>query len=400
LFYKSVNGHERGNVYDLLIRGGTVVDPSQGLHAVRDIAVSGTTIAAILEPGHGQSAQHEIEADGCLVTAGLIDLHVHVYPHIPLGLEPEPLCSAGGVTTMLDAGSAGCNNFDAFRRSTIDLSRTQILGLVNLARPGLVAAELGELLDRRHADAQGVIETIARNPDVAVGVKLRAGTHIIGSGADGWANLHDAVRAARESRTWLMVHIGECPMSVPEIVNELSPGDVLTHCFKGGSTRITDDQEKVYDDVRAARERGVVFDIGHGYGSFNWEVADAALADGFEPTTISTDLHIKNLHGPVYDMPTTMSKFLMLGVPLDRVIAMATVNPARVLGRDGDIGTLKPGTVADIAVFEQLEGPFKLADSYGRERSGRTLLVAAATIRRGELLPGGGGRRMRFRCCH
>lgn len=386
-------------MHDLLIRGGTVVDPSQGLHTVRDIAVSGTTITAILEPGHGQSAGHEVEADGCLVTAGLIDLHVHVYPHIPLGLDPEPLCPAGGVTTMLDAGSAGSNNFDAFRHDTIDRARTQVLGLVNLSRAGLVAAELGELVDRRYADTQGVIDTIARNPDVAVGVKLRAGTHIIGSGADGWANLHDAVRAARDSRTWLMVHIGECPMSIPELVNELSPGDVLTHCFKGGSTRVLDNHEKVFDDVRAARERGVIFDIGHGYGSFNWDVAESALADGFEPNTISTDLHIKNLHGPVYDMPTTMSKFLMLGVPIEKVVAMATTNPARVLGRDAELGTLRPGTIADIAVFEQLEGPFKFADSYGIERNGDTLLVAAATVRRGELLPGGGGRRMCFSGC-
>lgn len=388
-------------MHDILIRGGTVVDPTQGLHDIRDVAVRGRTIAAILEPGHGQSAHHEIEAAGCLVTAGLIDLHVHVYPHIPLGIEADPLCPAGGVTTMLDAGSAGCSNFDAFRRDTIERARTQILGLVNLSRPGLVAAELGELLDRRYADPKGVVDTIARNPDVAVGVKLRAGAHIIGKGADAWANLHDAVRAARDSKTWLMVHIGECPMSIPELVNEMAPGDVLTHCFKGGSTRVTDDREKVYDDVRAARERGVVFDIGHGAGSFNWEVADAALADGFEPNTISTDLHLKNLHGPVYDMPTTMSKFLMLGVPLDRVVAMATTNAARVLGREAEIGTLRPGTIADIAVFEQIEGRFRFSDSYGRERTGNQLLVAAATVRRGEIVPGGGGRRMRFTCpCH
>lgn len=381
---------------DILIRGGTVVDPSQDLHAPRDLAVADGKITALLEPGTDVTANHVIDAGGCIVTPGLIDLHVHVYPHCPIGIDADPLCPAGGVTTLLDAGSAGSNNFAAFCRSYVDTAATQVLGLVNLSRIGLVAAELGELMDRRYADPTGVVETIARHQDIAVGVKLRAGEHIIGSGKQGWANLHDAVQAARESATWLMVHIGECPMSIPELVNELSPGDVLTHCFKAGSTRVTDDQERVYDDVRAARERGVVFDVGHGAGSFSWHTADAALANGFEPTTISTDLHIKNLHGPVYDMPTTMSKFLMLGVPLERVVAMATERPARVLGREAELGTLRPGTVADVAVFEQLEGDFLFSDSYGQQRAGKTLLVAAATVRRGSLVPGGGGRRMRF----
>jgi len=382
--------------HDILIRGGTVVDPSQDLHAPTDVAVRDGTISALVDPGTTVEARHVVDAQGCIVTPGLIDLHVHVYPHCPIGIHADPLCPAGGVTTMLDAGSAGCNNFDAFRHSYLDTVDTQVLGLVNLSRIGLVASELGELMDRRYADPAGVVKTIDRHPDVAVGVKLRAGAHIIGSGKQGWENLHDAVHAARESKTWLMVHIGECPMSIPELLNELSPGDVLTHCFKAGTTRITDDQERVYDDVRAARERGVVFDVGHGAGSFSWQIADAALENEFEPTTISTDLHVMNLHGPVYDMPTTMSKFLMLGVPLERVVAMATAKPAEVLGRQDQLGTLRVGTVADVAVFEQLKGRFLFSDSYAQQRTGNTLLVAAATVRRGALVPGGGGRRMRF----
>ncbi len=382
--------------HDILIRGGTVVDPSQDLHAPRDVAIADGTISALLEPGTAAESTHVVDARDCLVTPGLVDLHVHVYPHCPLGIHADPVCPAGGVTTMLDAGSAGCNNFDGFRRSVIDTVETEVLGLVNLSRIGLVAAELGELMDRRYADPAGVVATIARHPGVAVGVKIRAGAHIIGKGKQGWDSLHDAVHAARESNTWLMVHIGECPMSIPELVNELAPGDVLTHCFKAGSTRVTDDRDRIYDDVRAARERGVVFDVGHGAGSFNWQVADAALEQGFEPTTLSTDLHTLNLHGPVYDLPTTMSKFLMLGVPIERVVAMASTRPAGVLGRAGDLGTLRVGTVADVAVFEQLQGRFLFSDSYGQQRTGETLLVAAATVRRGALVPGGGGRRMRF----
>jgi dihydroorotase len=382
-------------LHDILIRGGHIIDPSQNISRSLDLAVEGGRIAALLDPGTPADAAVTIDASGSLVTPGLIDLHVHVYTHVPLGLDADLLSLSGGVTTMLDTGSAGSNNFDSFRRSCIDTARCRVLALVNLSRAGLVAAELGELIDRRYADPKGVVETIARNPGVAVGVKIRAGAHIIGTGDDGWANLRDAIRAARDSGTWLMVHIGECPMSIPEIVDELAPGDVLTHCFKGGSTRVTDDAGRIFEAVRAARDRGVGFDVGHGFGSFDWEIADAVLADGFEPTTISTDLHAMNLHGPVFDMPTTMSKFLMLGVPVERVVAMSTAAPAAFLGLGNEIGTLRIGARADVTVLEQIDGRFIFTDSYGKQRTGNRLLVAAATVLDGKLLPGGGGRRMR-----
>ena len=396
--------------YDILIRGGEVIDTSQDLRGVRDVAVKDGLICAVEESLPVAEANRIVDARGLIVCPGLIDLHVHVYPgYGPFGIEADPLCPAGGVTTMLDAGSTGSYAFDAFRRDVIDRVQTEVLGLVNLSCIGLVAANLGELRDRRYADKQGVIDTIARHPDVAVGVKIRAGAHIIGSGEDGWANFKEAVAAARESGTWLMVHIGESPMPIPEMLEHLQPGDCITHCFKGGSERILDSDDKVFDAVREASKRGVIFDVGHGFGSFQWEVVEAAIEQGFEPTTISTDLHFKNLHGPVYDMPTTMSKFLMLGVPMERVIAMATSRPARVLVPPGAIGglpgatgglcdargTLKVGTRADIAVLEKQTGRFVFTDSYGGTRIGNELLIAAATIRRGELVPGGGGLRQR-----
>lgn len=380
--------------YDIVIRGGEVIDPSQDLRKVCDVAVSDGKIAAVQESIDCSDAGTIIDARGQLVTPGLIDLHVHVYPHAPLGLDPDSLCAAGGVTTMLDAGTAGSYNFDAFRRETIDRARTQIFSLVNLSCIGLIAANLGELRDRRYADPEGVVATINRNRDVAVGVKIRAGAHIIGEGEQGWANLKDAVKAARDSGTWLMVHIGESPMSIPELAEELSPGDCITHCFKAGSTRITDDAGKVFEGIRAAAERGVIFDVGHGFGSFNWEVVQNSLDDGLEPTTISTDIHTKNIDGPVYDMPTTMSKFLMLGVPLERVIEMSTTRPAQILNQEGELGTLKVGSVADITVLERQTGQFVFTDSYREQKTGSELLVAATTVRRGQIVPGGGGRRM------
>lgn len=380
---------------DLLVRGGTVVDPSQGLHGTADVAVRDGKIAAVGPSLAADPAAQTVDARGLLVMPGLIDLHVHVYRgHVSIGLEPDPLCPAGGVTTLLDAGSAGSFNFEGFRRDVIDRAETRILALVNLSCMGLAAFPNGELLERRYADVKGAVETIRRHPGIAVGVKIRAGSHIIGAGEQGWANLKDAVTAARASGTWLMVHIGESPMPIPELVEHLAPGDCITHCFRAGSQRILDAENRVFPAVRAAAERGVVFDVGHGFGSFQWEVAEAAVRQGFEPTTISTDLHTMNLHGPVYDLPTTLSKFLLLGLPLDRVVAKATSAPAKVLRR-GDLGTLKPGSVADIAILEERRGVFEFTDSYGGTRTGQVLLNAVGTVRGGKLLAGGGGLRMR-----
>lgn len=381
---------------DILIRGGEVIDPSQQLRGVRDVAVSDGKIIAIDQQLADVEATNTIDARGLYVTPGLIDLHVHVYPgHTNLGLDPDSLCPAGGVTTMLDAGSAGSCNFPGFRRDIIDRAETQIFALVHLSSIGLVATSVvGELMDRGYADREGCIRTIRENPDVAVGVKIRASRHIIGDGEQGWANFKDAVAAARESGTWLMVHIGESPMPIPEMLELMQPGDCITHCFKGGGVRILDQNDVVFDAVKAASERGVIFDVGHGFGSFQWEVCEAALEQGLEPTTISTDLHVRNLHGPVYDMPTTMSKFLHLGVPLDRVIEMSSTRPAAALNQSDELGTLRVGTRADIALLEKREGEFILTDSYRSQRTGRELLVAAATIRRGKIVPGGGGTRM------
>lgn len=383
---------------DILIQGGEVIDPAQNLRGVRDVAVTDGRIAAIADSLTEADATHTIDARGRYVVPGLIDLHVHVYPHHgPFGLEPDPLCSAGGVTTMLDAGSAGSYNFAGFRRHVIDRAETRVLALVNLSCIGLTAANLGELRDRRYADPEGVVRTIRDNPGVAVGVKIRAGRHIIGEGDEGWANFREAVAAARESETWLMVHIGESPMPIPEMLEHLQPGDCITHCFKGGSERILDPQDRLFDAVREAAERGVVFDVGHGFGSFQWEVVEAAIEQGFEPSTISTDLHTKNLHGPVYDMPTTMSKFLMLGLPIERVIEMSTTRPAAVLGLGDDLGTLRVGTTADVAILECLSGRFTLTDSYRQTRTAGELLRADCTLRKGNIVPGSGHSQQIFR---
>ena len=370
---------------DLLITGGTVIDPSQNLHEAREVGIYGTQIVD-LESLESYSAKKILDASGLIVTPGLIDLHAHVYKrHVPISIDADATSLAGGVTTVLDAGSAGSYNFEGFKHDVIDRVDTEVLGLVNLSCIGLVAAHYGELMDARYADPDGVVETIRRFPNQAVGVKIRAGAHIIGSGQQGWDNFKKAVQAARDSETWLMIHIGECPMALPEMMPHLQPGDCITHCFKGGSTTVLNQEGRIHSELATARDNGIIFDIGHGFGSFHWEIAEAAVEQGFIPTTISTDLHLMNLHGPVFDMPTTMSKFLHLGVSLDDVIDMSTTQPARVLGRAGDLGTLAPGTVADITLLEKHDGQFAYTDSYDQTRTGREKLTAVGIVRRGDL---------------
>ncbi len=376
--------------FEIILRGGRVVDASQQLDAEMDVVVHQGRIVRVGPTVPNEQAELEIDVRGLIVAPGLIDLHVHVYPHSPWGLDPDSLCAANGVTTMVDAGTAGSYSFAEFRRETIDRARTRVLALVHLSSVGLLTGSLGELLDRRYADVAGAVQTLRDNPGVAVGVKIRASRDQIGEGRAAWDNLQDAVRAAREANVWLMVHIGDCPMSIPELLNQLSPGDCVTHCYRQSATSLLNDQGRVWEEVREARRRGVVFDVGHGYGSFSWDVAEAAINDGFEPDTISTDLHRLCIHGPAYDLPTTMSKFLALGAPLPRVIEMTTRSPARILGLEDQLGALRPGAVADIVVLHEEEGRFRLTDCHGQDRIADRLLRAALTIRGGEIVPGGG----------
>ena len=380
--------------YDIVLLGGEVVDPSQSLRGVRDVAILDGQIAALSADLGVYESDQVFDCRNQLVVPGLIDLHAHVYwGGVPIGLDPNLLCAAGGVTTILDAGSAGCGNFPAFRRFIIDQSVPEILALIHVCRSGLVCADLGELVDPRHADVKGTVATIQRNEGVAVGVKIRASEHIIGSGETGWKNFRSAIKAARESGTWLMVHIGNSPMSVPEMLQEMEPGDCITHCFRGGQTTILDDQSRPFKEVMASLEKGILFDVGHGSGSFQWEIAESAINHGFRPTSISTDLHTLSVCGPVFDMPTTMSKFLTLGLSLEEVVEMSTVNPARAVGRALDIGTLKVGSTADVAVLALEQGTFSYSDSYGSRRNGSQRLSSALTVRGGSVVPGGSGER-------
>jgi dihydroorotase len=377
-----------GARYDLLIKGGRVVDPSQGDSADRDIAISGQTIARVAPNIAEAEARHVINARGKIVTPGLIDIHVHVYDGVaPLGIPADPNCIAKGVTTVVEAGSAGAHTFPGLRKYVINVVDTRVYALLNISVVGQSSYSEdnphGELLDLRYANPKLAIRTIEQNRDVILGVKVRLSRPIAGD--------HDleALQLAREAsdavRLPLMVHIGDTHSPLKEILALLKKGDVVTHSFRGDPGGILDERGRVWPDVRKSVANGVHLDIGHGAGSFSFETAEKALKQELLPGTISSDVHQFNVNGPVFDLATTLSKFLYLGMTLEQVIERAATNPANTFGFPKGLGTLREGALADIAVFTLAEGRFEFVDSLAQTRIGRWKLVPVATVKAGHI---------------
>jgi dihydroorotase len=379
--------------YDLLIRGGRLVDPSQQISAVRDIAVSGTKVARVAPNIPAAEARIVIDARNRIVTPGLVDIHVHVYDGVaPLGIPADPNCIAKGATTVLDAGSAGATTFPGFRRMVLPFVETRVFALLNISVIGqsTVAEDnpWGELLDIRYANTKLAIRTIEQNRDVILGVKVRLSRSIAGD--------HDltALRLAREAAAAvnlpLMVHIGDTATPLAKLAGELRKGDVITHSFHGREQGILDDRGRVLGEVRKAVESGVCLDVGHGRGGFSWRVMETAMKQEITPGTISSDVHQFNVAGPVFDLATTLSKFLHLGMTLEQVVERATVNPARTFRFPNSPGSLREGTEADIAVFELREGDFELQESFTgagapETRIAHRRLTPVATVKAGKL---------------
>jgi len=370
--------------YDLLIRGATVVDPSQDLHEVRDIAVSGDRIAALGTDIPEEQAATVIDAGGKLATPGLIDLHVHVWWGVAhLGIPPDPNCVARGVTTVYDAGSAGADTFPGFKKYVIDVSATRIFAFLHVSSQGQLNHDIGELTDLRYADVPRAIRMCEENRDAIVGIKIRMGGRMVGdSGAE-------ALKRAREvsdaTGLPLMIHPNASPVSLKDQLSELRSGDIVTHCFHKSETGILNADGAVRPEARKAFQEGILFDVGHGAGSFSFPVAEAALAQDFIPGTISSDLHHYNLNGPVFDLATTLSKFLMLGMSLDDAVRRVTQAPAEAMGMSGTIGALVPGACADVALFDLEEGEFTMMDAQGETRIAPQRLVPVSTLRDGRL---------------
>jgi dihydroorotase len=397
---------------DLLIRGGVVFDPGSGLDEKRDVAVRGGRIVAIQPNVPRESARQVIDASGCYVSPGFVDLHAHVYWGVNyFAVEADPHCSATGVTTVVDTGSAGSVNFPGLRRYVVEKSRTRILAFVNIARYGVQPAAqprpTGELRDIAYADPEGAAEQAKRNSDIAVGIKVRMGSAIVGD--NGRAVLRMALQAAEMAGTRVMAHIGGPPLGgagpqshqnsgspvpVEEIVDSLRPGDIVTHCFAGLEQSIVDESGKLRAAVRRAHERGVLFDLGHASNyMMDFDVARAAMAQGLKPDTLSTDSYVIRRPGvrdPGFDLPAVLTKFLALGWSLGEVIAACTVRPAKAIGWEDRIGRLGVGREADISVFTVRDGPVTLYDTEGKTIQGDRTLEPLWTIRSGQPYPAKG----------
>ncbi len=365
---------------DLLLTGATVLDPSQGLHDAVDVAVRDGRIAAV---GRNLvcSARQHIDLRGRLLTPGWIDIHAHVYAGATTwGVRADALCLATGVTTIVDAGSPGWANLPGFIDYIAGPSRSRVLTFVHVSGIGLTYGPLGESDDMRYLDPERTAAAIERWRDVCVGVKVRQGGHQVG--ANGIAPLRRAMQAGRYTNTPVMVHIA-VGVPLPDVLGELRPGDIVTHCFQGTGDGIVGADGEIEPAARQARARGVLFDVGHGGGSFRFDVARQALAHDFPADVISTDLHAHNIDGPVYSLAETASKLLNLGVSLEEVVRQCTAAPAAAIGRP-DLGTLAIGAVADVAVFDVAEGgAFEFRDVAGEVLVGEHRIEPVLTVRDG-----------------
>ena len=368
--------------FDLILRGGRVIDPSRNLDRVTDVAFAGGRVAAVGERLEAAGAELR-DVSGRIVTPGLIDLHTHVYwGGTSLGIDAEDFARRSAVTTCVDTGSAGPGNFAGFRKHVIEPCAIRILPYLHISFAGIYGFSnrvmVGEGHDIRLLAARDCLDVIERNRDLVVGIKVRLGRNA--SGTAGIVPLDVAEQVADETGLPMMVHIDEPPPSYEAVVERLRPGDVLTHCFRPFPNSPVDGRGRVKPALLAARQRGVRFDVGHGMGSFSWATARAMLDQGFAPDTISSDVHALCIDGPAYDQVTTLSKFLALGMRLSDVIAASTVNAAAALGRP-DLGSLAPGSVGDASILSLDEGEFPLEDVCGEVvTAGRRLFARGVVV--------------------
>jgi len=371
--------------FDLLIKDGEVLDPARGFRRRADVGIREGKIAAVETEIPASQAAEVIEARGLLVTPGLIDLHTHcAWGMTGSSIQADPIAARSGTTTWVDAGSFGADQAVGFRRFTVAPAQARIFGYVHLY-PNLRNPDV-EVVKYVRENLRRTAQAALDNRDIILGVKV-----YVGANMNGRYSL-DFLKLGRELgdqfKLPLMVHISFAPPETPQVMELVRAGDVVTHCFNTHTLGILDPGGQVKPSVREARARGVLFDVGHGAGSFNFEVARKALQAGFPPDTISSDLYDLNVNGPVFDLPTTLSKFLYLGMDLEDVLLRATANPAKIINRAPGLGTLAVGAPADVAVLALEEGEFRLMDSQKNVVTASKRLVSRVTLSRGKRLRG------------
>jgi dihydroorotase len=373
--------------WDLVIRGGEVIDPSQQLRARRDIAIHRGLVAAVAPSIPAGAAVRTISAAGLMVMPGLVDIHAHVYDRAAaFGLSADTLAPLAGTTTFVDAGTAGANTFQGLRDWIIRAARSRVLAFVNLSRIGLAGMPVGELLNLNYADVAAAAVVVASHRDVVLGVKVRQGRVMVGD--NGLEPLRRAIAAAERAGTGarVMCHIGDVPASLTELLDMLRPGDILTHAYSGAGNN-TVQNGRLLPAALAAKARGVLIDVGHGGASFDYTIAEPAIEQGLVPDTIGADLHSDSIktRGKPY-LPWVMSKMMRLGLTLDQVVAMTTINPARIIGRVPKLGTLQVGAPGDVTIMRMVDTPIAIEDAAGHSRMGQGYLCPVETIRGGRSL--------------
>jgi dihydroorotase len=375
--------------FDLLVKGGEVLDPSQKLKAKRDIGIRFGVVEALEADIPADKALRVLDASGKLVTPGLIDLHAHVFPYgSAIGIPADELVPFQSTTTLVSAGDAGANNIAAFRRAIVGQTRARLYAFVHIANIGLAGFPVPELYNIDYAQTEAAGKAVAENADLVLGVKVRMSENVIAK--NGTEPLKRAIRATEIAGggAKVMCHIGgvETAKLMSDILDLLRPGDILTHAYSGAPnlanafTNLVQDG-KLLPAALAAKQRGVIFDVGHGGGSFDYTVAEAAMAAGAGPDTISSDIHVFSGNSPGMPYLTwVMSKFLNLGLTLEQVVAMATSAPARVINRGAKLGTLQVGAPADVSLLDVVEGPVEFVDTRNNKRQGKVHLKPAGAV--------------------
>lgn len=368
--------------YDIVIKGGRVLDPANNTDGLRDVAISGNRIARVAPDIPASQAKKVIDAKDRVVAPGLIDLHFHAFGYSG-AIFPDDTALPTGTTTVVDAGGAGFRTIDAFRKEIISTAKTRVLVLMNIAGKGMIGSSSEDNVEDMRP--QETAESIKKNRDVVVGIKV---AHF---GKPGWDALKRAVEAGRLAEVPVMVDdkifTNSGRTSREKLLDVMRPGDMHTHMYNDRQVEIVSRfNGKVQEYARQARVRGVLFDLGHGGGSFLWTVAAAAAKDGFFPDTISTDLHESSIMMQQSDMPNCMSKMMHLGMSFEDAVKRSTMEPARVIKRLPEIGTLGEGRAADIAILAVRNGIFAFKDSWGKKALAKRKVENVLTIRNGQVV--------------